>query len=82
MNPLPRISAKQKNPPSVRPLAFGQAERGQNVPNLVRTRVEDFVVILELQIDSVRQIAVRVCGIGAIRMNVRVESVQDRGLHR
>ena len=43
--------------------------------------MEELVVILELRIDSSRQIAVRIGGIGAIRMNVPVQRVQDRGLH-
>jgi hypothetical protein len=30
------------------------------VPNLVRTRVEGFVVVLQFQIDRSRQIAVRI----------------------
>jgi hypothetical protein len=81
VNPLPCISAKQKNPPSVGPLAFGQAERRQNVADLVRIRVEELVVIFELQVDSVRQIAVRTGGVGTVRMNVPVERLRDRGLN-
>ena len=47
--------------------------------DLVGTRVEELVAILELQSESVRQIAFRTCGVGASRMNVPIERAQDRG---
>ena len=49
--------------------------------NLVRIRLEELVVILELLVDSVRQIAVRTGGVGTVRMNVPVEHLQDRALN-
>jgi hypothetical protein len=51
------------------------------VPELVRTCVEALAVVLKSQVNSVRQIAVTTRGVGTVRVNVRIQGLQDRSLN-